>query len=364
MRSKLNLARLLLYCILAWASSTGLAVGSDGSSPDVLAVLFYDPDSSQSSELFAFYLPGLYERFGARLLVSGIDVSQPTGERAYRAVAERMGLPPRLDGEPAVFVGDRALVGLMAIATTLGDDFEDLTEDPDARRWPPVPALEELLPNGIEAIKARMRREGALPAANIGAPSQSGRLPTSDQIANGLAVVVLLSMVVVLVLSVVRLRRRNGKPSRVASALLLALLVGFVISGYTAYTALADVVPMCGPIGGCAAVQESEYAKLFGVPMGVLGLVGYAIILVTWLIARNRSPLGGGWYWLPWAVALSGVLFSLRLTALEPFVIGATCLWCLGSAVTITITLWLLSGCTANGERSSYAGDKNPILSE
>jgi uncharacterized membrane protein len=41
-----------------------------------------------------------------------------------------------------------------------------------------------------------------------------------------------------------------------------------------------------------------------------------------------------------WSVALlgvtgSGTLFSMDLT-LEPFVIGATCLWCLSSAVIMT----------------------------
>jgi uncharacterized membrane protein len=78
--------------------------------------------------------------------------------------------------------------------------------------------------------------------------------------------------------------------------------------------------------------------------MGVVGLVGYGAILVTWLVARRASPRGGGWHWLPWGITLAGVLFSIRLTALEPFVIGATCIWCLGSAIAITVLLWLLSG--------------------
>ena len=38
---------------------------------------------------------------------------------------------------------------------------------------------------------------------------------------------------------------------------------------------------------------------------------------------------------------LFGMSFSIYLTFLEPFVIGATCMWCLSSAV---IMLLLLSG--------------------
>jgi uncharacterized membrane protein len=36
-----------------------------------------------------------------------------------------------------------------------------------------------------------------------------------------------------------------------------------------------------------------------------------------------------------------GLLFSIYLTFLEPFVIGATCAWCLTSAIIITLLLWL-----------------------
>ena len=141
----------------------------------------------------------------------------------------------------------------------------------------------------------------------------------------------------------IRLFVRRRLLTVLAAACLLVSL-GLGISAYTAYTALAHVSLVCGPIGSCAEVQASEYSKLFGIPMGVLGLNGYLLILVSWLIARQLSPKGGGWNWLPWGVALFGVLFSLRLTALEPFVIGATCVWCLGSAVSITIAFWLLSG--------------------
>ena len=41
-----------------------------------------------------------------------------------------------------------------------------------------------------------------------------------------------------------------------------------------------------------------------------------------------------------WLVALAGTLFSIYLTVLEPFVIGATCMWCITSAVLMTLLLW------------------------
>jgi uncharacterized membrane protein len=38
-------------------------------------------------------------------------------------------------------------------------------------------------------------------------------------------------------------------------------------------------------------------------------------------------------------MALFGVVFSIYLTFLEPFVIGATCMWCLSSVVIMTAIL-------------------------
>ena len=43
---------------------------------------------------------------------------------------------------------------------------------------------------------------------------------------------------------------------------------------------------------------------------------------------------------LVWGMALFGVIFSIYLTFLEPFVIGATCMWCITSAIVITLQFW------------------------
>jgi len=96
-------------------------------------------------------------------------------------------------------------------------------------------------------------------------------------------------------------------------------------------------------MGDCNAVQSSEYARLFGIlPVGVLGVIGYLLILAAWAtpqLQRNRLAA-----YMPLAVfgmALFGVFFSLYLTYLEPFVIRAVCMWCVTSAVIMTLLLLL-----------------------
>ncbi len=96
---------------------------------------------------------------------------------------------------------------------------------------------------------------------------------------------------------------------------------------------------VCGPTGDCNAVQESPYAKLFGIlPVGLLGMVGYATILVSWFLAEFGPPgLKKILNLLVWGMAWFGIAFSIYLTFLEPFVIGATCMWCITSAILITL---------------------------
>ena len=123
----------------------------------------------------------------------------------------------------------------------------------------------------------------------------------------------------------------------------LLCLVGFVVAGYLAYVEAAQISAVCGPVGDCNTVQQSEYARLFGIlPIGVLGLVGYVMILLAWLgvrYGRNGFEHLGALALL--GMTFGGTLFSVYLTFLEPFVIGATCAWCLTSAVLMTILMLL-----------------------
>ena len=163
-----------------------------------------------------------------------------------------------------------------------------------------------------------------------------------DETANSLALVVLGLMLLSVVGAGV-----YGRKGRVAEGpglgVPLLALVGLGVAIYLAFVEAGGAEAVCGPVGNCNAVQQSEWARVFGViPVGVVGVAGYSVVLAGWALARF-----GPRRWADWArVGLlagvaAGVGFSLYLTFLEPFVIGATCLWCLGSAVIVTVLLWL-----------------------
>jgi uncharacterized membrane protein len=98
---------------------------------------------------------------------------------------------------------------------------------------------------------------------------------------------------------------------------------------------------VCGAVGNCNVVQQSEYARIFGVPIAVLGTATYLVALFLVLLRRTeyRAQMDA----LLLVIALAGTAFSAYLTFLEPFVIGATCVWCLTSAVVMLLLLWLVA---------------------
>jgi uncharacterized membrane protein len=163
-----------------------------------------------------------------------------------------------------------------------------------------------------------------------------------DEVANSLALIVLGLML----LSVVGAAAygRKGSPAGGPNAVVpLLALIGLAVAIYLAFVETSGTEAVCGPVGDCNAVQQSEWAELFGViPIGVIGVAGYAVVLAAWAVARLGSGRLADWSRVALlAGSAAGVAFSVYLTFLEPFVIGATCMWCLGSAVIVTLLMWL-----------------------
>jgi len=323
------------YLVAGWLllGAQGAAVGTDAGA--ARALFFFSPDCAECDDLTRYLLPALRESYGDRLELAGVDVTSSVGSRLY-AEAGSLGAPSEWPGRPVVLVGGRAWVGLEAVAAGLGDGFSDLATDPRAARWPKLEGLAEVVQSGLDYIRDQ---EAEVEVA----PFPEARPRYGDRIANGLAVLVLSGMIVTLFYLPARVLGRIRRRGELLPIPMLAVL-GLAISAYTAYTALAGVEATCGPIGSCNAVQQSEHSRLFGIPLGVLGVLGYLAISTSWLASSWDRARARQWRLVAWGFSFSGFLFSIWLTALEPFVIRATCLWCLGSAVIMTLLCWGISG--------------------
>jgi uncharacterized membrane protein len=122
---------------------------------------------------------------------------------------------------------------------------------------------------------------------------------------------------------------------RVASAAIAT--VGFGIAAYLTIVHYAGGSPVCAIAHGCATVQKSSYAEVAGVPVALLGLLGYVAILLSLLrddeLGRTVTAI----------LTLAGFAFSAWLTYVEVARIDAICIWCVGSAICMTL-LAILSG--------------------
>ncbi len=130
----------------------------------------------------------------------------------------------------------------------------------------------------------------------------------------------------------------------------LLALIGLGIAAYLTYIHYAGVKPLCLASGGCETVQTSHWSKLAGVPVAVLGLVGYAAILALLLVPGETGLAATAF------VALAGFGFSLYLTWAELFRIHAICQWCVASAVLMTLLAALsVFRLLTTEERGAYA---------
>jgi uncharacterized membrane protein len=169
---------------------------------------------------------------------------------------------------------------------------------------------------------------------------------------SGVGLVVLFALLVALAYALVLMiltilgRRVPVGPKWVTFLVPALCIVGMGVAGYLTYVETRQVAAICGLVGDCNTVQSSPYAKLFGlVPVGLLGMLGYLLILAAWAIAQFR---GGRLSDLAavavFAFSLFGVLFSIYLTYLELSIILAVCMWCLTSALIMAALLVLTAG--------------------
>lgn len=117
-------------------------------------------------------------------------------------------------------------------------------------------------------------------------------------------------------------------------AIALLALVGVLISAYMAAYKFGLLGTIACGTGGCEVVQNSPWAVFLGVPVPVIGILGYGLLFVAALLGiqprfeeDRRVPL------LLIAAAVAGAAFSGYLTWLEASVIHAWCRWCIVSAI-------------------------------
>lgn len=115
------------------------------------------------------------------------------------------------------------------------------------------------------------------------------------------------------------------------------VIVGLAVSVYMTIYKYSGNDGMCLGSGDCSTVNASRFSEVNGIPVAVIGIVGYVAILIV-LFYENRSDFfRKNGTLLVFGMSLTGFLFTLYLVYLEIWVIKAICPFCVTSQVAMTI---------------------------
>jgi uncharacterized membrane protein len=132
------------------------------------------------------------------------------------------------------------------------------------------------------------------------------------------------------------MRRKQENPMK--HVLVLLTVLGIVVSALALrehYRTEGDAPCSINERWDCGIVNHSPYAVLAGIPVAILGIVGY---LLMGALAWRRA------YGSVLAAALVGLAFSLYLARIEAHVLGVWCIYCVISLGDISlITLLALA---------------------
>ncbi|MBS1248991.1 MAG: hypothetical protein MAG431_00562 [Chloroflexi bacterium] len=301
--------------------------------PVVYAVFFYSPTCPHCEEVIATVLPPLVEKHGLQLQIFAIDTSTRPGNELYQAAVKEFNIPDDRLGVPTMLIGEHILVG----GTEIPQQLPSIIEEGLAQGgidWTYFPGLEE-------ALNAPPEETSTESAEETGWQEKFQQ----DLAGNILSVIVLAGMIAVLIILGVNFEKYPVSSRSIQYQWLIPVLavIGLGVAGYLTFIETTQTEAVCGPVGDCNSVQQSPYSTLFGfLPIGVLGAIGYVMILLAWVF-HKYGPQNWNSQTITalWGFTLFGTFFSIYLTFLEPFVIGASCIWCLSSAVIITVQLWL-----------------------
>lgn len=123
------------------------------------------------------------------------------------------------------------------------------------------------------------------------------------------------------------------------SASIVLSIIGLLIAGYITIAHLTNTATVCpaNATFDCDTVQSSIYSHIGPIPIQYLGVAGYTVILIVLLLESRIPFLTSKGKILVFGMTLFGFLYSAYLTSIEAFRLYKWCLWCLGSAITMTV---------------------------
>jgi uncharacterized membrane protein len=122
--------------------------------------------------------------------------------------------------------------------------------------------------------------------------------------------------------------------------IIAALALGGVgLATYLAMYKLGMIGTLACTVGSCETVNLSKWATFIGIPVAVWGVGFYIVLFLVALLGTTDRFAEASWVsHALLGLTTWGVIFSTWLTYLELYVIHAVCMFCVISALLVTIT--------------------------
>jgi vitamin-K-epoxide reductase (warfarin-sensitive) len=124
--------------------------------------------------------------------------------------------------------------------------------------------------------------------------------------------------------------QRAGAQQMTMTAIALLAVAGVAVSSVSLYEHFAtSKTPFCdfSEFFNCDIVNRSAYSTVLGVPVALIGIIGYLLIIALATIYRNKADTPV----LLLIASAGGLGFALYLTYIEKFVLATWCVLCLTS---------------------------------
>ena len=119
-------------------------------------------------------------------------------------------------------------------------------------------------------------------------------------------------------------------------------ILGLLVSIYMTIYKVTSNDNMCLGSSDCSTVNASRYSEVNGIPVALIGVLGYASIIgIHWLERRNKFFEANGSMIL-FGVSLIGFFFTLWLVYVEIAILKALCPFCVTSQASMTV-IFILS---------------------
>ncbi len=115
------------------------------------------------------------------------------------------------------------------------------------------------------------------------------------------------------------------------------VIVGLLVSIYMTVYKLTSNNAMCLGSGDCSTVNASRYSEVNGIPVAVIGVLGYLAILATLFFENRNDFLKQNGTLLIFGMALAGFIFTVWLIYVEVAILKALCPFCVTSQTAMTI---------------------------